>query len=139
MSKAFLGPNKTLFAWGVLDALYIVWYSIKSVQGGRIPYLADLESTLGLLHDQGGVNLALATMSWLLQLSILVSCVLFLCCYRPARYLGFAQIPFRLLFVVPSVSLLLMVAPYLSGYYLVLILLVLTSEALKSWSLWKYT
>lgn len=140
MSKRFLGKSRmTLLAWGVLDAFYITWYSIKSMQGGRTPYLGDLEATMGLLQDQGGVNLAMAVMSWLLQLSILVSCVLFLCRYRPARYLGFAQIPLRLLFVVPSISLLLMVAPYLSGYYLVLISLVLASEVLKAWTLWKYT
>jgi hypothetical protein len=129
--------NKTLLIWGLLDAFYVVWYSLTSWKNGRIPYISDLSNTLTLGAELGAANMAVAALSWLLQFSIIVSAALFLCGYRWARYLGFAQIPFRLLLVYPSVSLLLVAGGYWSDHQIMLIVLVLASEALKAWSLWR--
>jgi hypothetical protein len=129
--------NKTLLIWGLLDAFYIVWYSLMSWKDGRIPFITDLSNTLALSAELAGTNMAVAAISWLLQFSIIVSAVLFLCGYRWARYLGFAQIPFRLLLVYPSVSLILVAGGYWSDHQVLLVVLVLASEALKAWSLWR--
>jgi len=131
--------NKTLLTWGFLDAFYVVWYSLMSWKNGRIPYITDLSNTLTLGSELGGPNRAMAAMSWLLQFSIIVSAVLFLCGYRRARYLGFAQIPFRLLLVYPSVSLILVAGGYWQDHQAMLVVLVLASEALKAWSLRRFT
>lgn len=82
--------------------------------------------------------MTVASMSWLLQFSVILSAVLFLCGYRWARYLGFAQIPFRLLLIYPSVSLILLAGSYWPDYQVMLVVLVLASEALKAWSLWRF-
>ena len=131
--------NKTLLIWGLLDAFYVVWYSLMSWKNGRVPYITDLSNTLALGSELGGPNMAVATMSWLLQFSIILSAVLFLCGYRRARYLGFAQIPFRLLLVYPSVSLILVASGYWPDHQVMLVVLVLASEALKAWSLRRFT
>lgn len=131
--------NKVLLAWGAMDAFYVVWYSYKAFQAGRIPYLTDLSNTFALGADIGRFNITMVTMSWLLQFSIILSAVLFLCRYRRARYLGFAQIPLRLLFIYPSISLILVFGSQLKSMPLTVILLVLGSETIKGWSLWKYT
>lgn len=130
--------NKTLLIWGLLDAFYVVWYSLMSWKNGRIPYITDLSNTLALGSELGGPNMAVATMSWLLQFSIILSAVLLLYGYRWARYLGFAQIPFRLLLVYPSVSLILVAGGYWPDHQVMLVVLVLASEALKAWSLWRF-
>lgn len=138
MIRVLARTNKTLLIWGLLDAFHIAWYSLMSWKSGRIPYVTDLSNTIALGSELGGPNTAVAAMSWLLQLSILLSAVLFLCGYRPARSLGFAQIPFRLLLVSPSVSLILVAGGYWSDRPAILVVLLLASEALKAWTLWKH-
>lgn len=137
MIRILTRTNKTLLIWGLLDAFYVAWYSLMSWKNGRFPYITDLSNTLALGSELGGPNMAVATMSWLLQFSIILSAVLFLCGYRWARYLGFAQIPFRLLLVYPSVSLILVASGYWPDHQVMLVVLVLASEALKAWSLWR--
>ncbi|WP_143170004.1 hypothetical protein [Pseudomonas fluorescens] len=124
-----------LRVWGGLDIFYVLWYSLSSWKEGRVPYLADLSSVMGLGDQLGSFLVGMGLLSWGLQISIALSGVLFVCGYRPARYLGFAQIPFRVLFLYPSVSLLLVVAGYLPS--LLVVAFVVGSEVLKAWSLWK--
>ena len=124
-----------LRVWGGLDIFYVLWYSLSSWKEGRVPYLADLSNVIGLGDQLGSFLVGIAILSWGLQISIVLSGVLFVCGYRPARYLGFAQIPFRVLFLYPSVSLLLVVAGYLPS--LLMVAFVVGSEVLKAWSLWK--
>lgn len=124
-----------LRVWGGLDIFYVLWYSLSSWKEGRVPYLADLSNVIGLGDQLGSFLVGIALLSWGLQISIVLSGVLFVCGYRPARYLGFAQIPFRVLFLYPSVSLLLVVAGYLPS--LLMVAFVVGSEVLKAWSLWK--
>lgn len=124
-----------LRVWGGLDIFYVLWYSLSSWKEGRVPYLADLSSVMGFGDQLGSFLVGMGLLSWGLQISIVLSGVLFVCGYRPARYLGFAQIPFRVLFLYPSVSLLLVVAGYLPS--LLMVAFVVGSEVLKAWSLWK--
>ncbi|WP_143517936.1 hypothetical protein [Pseudomonas lundensis] len=124
-----------LRVWGGLDIFYVLWYSLGSWKEGHIPYLTDLSRVMGLGEQLGGVLLGVGLVSWGLQISIALSGVLFVCGYRPARYLGFAQIPFRVFFLYPSVSLLLVVAGHLPS--LLVVAFVVGSEVLKAWSLWK--
>ncbi|MCW3149234.1 hypothetical protein N8H22_11580 [Stutzerimonas stutzeri] len=124
--------------WGGLDAFYIVWYCINSWLGGRTPYLSDLSSTIALLEHQGGVNVATALLSWTLQLSIILSCFMFLLRARGVKYLAYGQIPFRLFFLIPSISALLLAAQLLPGLSVVLLTMIIVSEALKAWSMWKF-
>lgn len=138
MIRILARVNKTLLIWGLLDAFYVVWYSLMSWKNGRIPYITDLSNTLALGSELGGLNIAVATMSWFLQFSVILSAVLFLCGYRWARYLGFAQIPFRLLLIYPSVSLILLAGSYWPDHQVMLVVLVLASEALKALSLWRF-
>ncbi|WP_146116086.1 MULTISPECIES: hypothetical protein [Pseudomonas] len=124
-----------LRVWGGLDIFYVLWYSLSSWKEGRLPYLTDLSHVIGLGDQLGGLLMGMGLLSWGLQISIVLSGVLFVCGYRSARYLAFAQIPFRVLFLYPSVWLLLVVAGYLPG--LLVAAFVVGSEALKAWSLWK--
>lgn len=125
-------------AWGALDVFYIVWYCINSWRGGRVPYVSDLSASLALFQLQGGANLVAGLVAWLLQVSIILSCLSFLLRARGAKYLAYAQLPFRLFFLIPSVSVLLLIPQLLPGFGLLLLVLIIASEALKAWSLWRF-
>ncbi|MEN5201596.1 hypothetical protein ABE525_20425 [Pseudomonas wadenswilerensis] len=76
-------------------------------------------------------------MSFTLHLSIIVSCLLLLAGRKSGVYLGWLQIPFRLMFMVPSISILLVWAKLSPAYSLWLMLvLVIASEVVKAGSLW---
>ncbi|GEM_PF-217905 len=138
-SMRHLKPSaETLFiGWGLFDAIYIVRYAFLSLSAGRIPYLDDFNSGVQLLAEHGALPKVLAVLVWGLEISIVVSCFLFFLRWRAARWLAYFQVPFRLMFLVPSVSVLFM-GPDLKERYgiaLLLVLLVL-SECLKVWTLW---
>ena len=131
--------SKIFFMWGVFDAFYVAWYCINSWLGERIPYISDFSSSAMLLEQQGGVNFALALASWLLQLSVILSCLMFLLRARNVKYLAYAQIPFRLFFLIPSVSIILVIAKLLPSYGLTILTFIIASEILKAWTLWRFT
>lgn len=76
------------FIWGGLDALYLAWYVMGSLRHEKIPYLTDLESTVALLSVLGPAQVVMVVLSWVLQLSICVSCFLFLARRNAARWVG---------------------------------------------------
>ncbi|EXF44055.1 hypothetical protein BAY1663_03507 [Pseudomonas sp. BAY1663] len=138
-AEATIGKRNAVFLfWGILDAFYIIWYCVNSWLGERIPYFSDLSASITLLEQQGGVNLVTALLSWLLQFSIILSCLIFLLQKGWVKYLAYIQTPFRLFFLMPSLSVLLFAAQLLPGYGLIFLALIIVSEILKIWSLWKF-
>jgi len=125
--------------WGVLDAIYVVWYVFKSFQSGKVAYYTDFLSTVDVLILHGGVlAILMALISWLLQISIIVSAVMLLIGSTKAKLLCYIQIPFRLVSIVPSISLFLVAASYTSRLNLFVVLsLLVISEILKGYTLWK--
>lgn len=132
-----LSSTTTLRLWGVLDLLQLAWYSVRSLQSDRTPYLTDLLAILGQSEQVGDMLASVGLLAWCLELSIAITAVGFLLGYRPTRLLGFAQIPLRLFFLSPSISPLLLLSGHLPG--LLFLVLVIGSEALKGWSLWRRT
>lgn len=91
-----------------------------------------------LLEEHDSVQLIAVALSWGLQLSIVVSCFLFLAKRPEARWLAYVQTPFRALFILPSVSIVLIGAHFIGDYSAVLIVfMVVLSKARKCWTLWR--
>ncbi|WP_095156865.1 hypothetical protein [Pseudomonas sp. Irchel 3E13] len=128
-------PKTVLRLWGGLDVFYVLWYCLKNVTEGRAPYVSDFYHMLQLGGQIGWPLLNMGILAWVLQVSLLISGILLLCGYGPARYIAFAQVPFRMLFLYPSLLLVLEVAGYQSA--LLFLALVVTFEYLKVRSLWK--
>lgn len=118
--------------WAGMDFIYLVRFAYLNVSQGKIPIVSDVQSFVALALDHGVVSLLLFSLSLLLNLSILVSMVLFLRDSPAARYLAFAQLPLRLVFGLPSISLLMWFA-HVGGATssLLLLGLLLVSETLK--------
>jgi len=129
--------RRVYLVWGILDAFYITWYCANSWIGGRVPYISDLSSSIILLEQQGGTSFITTLLSWTLQLSIILSCLMFLLRFSWAKYVAYIQTPFRLFYLIPSISLILPAAQLMPGFSLIFLLSIVTSEALKIWSLWK--
>lgn len=129
-------PLITRCWWGGMDAFFIVFYVQGSLRGGQIPYYTDAQNMIGLLQDHGIFAKWLAGMSFTLHLSIIVSCLLLLAGRKSGAYLGLLQTPFRLMFMVPSISILLVWAKLSPAYSLWLMLVfVIASEVVKAGSL----
>ncbi|QTT86938.1 hypothetical protein [Pseudomonas chlororaphis] len=122
--------------WGGLDALYLLWYVSSSARLGKVPFWDDLAVATEVLKEHGTAALVMVMINWGLQLSIVVSAFLFLFQRKEAKWLGLAQIPLRLVFVVPSFSVLLIGAYFFPGYDPLMMLgVIVLSEIIKGWSL----
>ncbi|UCR82758.1 hypothetical protein RBU55_26345 [Pseudomonas chlororaphis subsp. aurantiaca] len=122
--------------WGGLDALYLLWYVSSTARLGKVPFWDDLAVATEVLKEHGTAALVMVMINWGLQLSIVVSAFLFLFQRKEAKWLGLAQIPLRLVFVVPSFSVLLIGAYFFPGYNPLMMLgVIVLSEIIKGWSL----
>ena len=140
MNEKNSGCNATVwFLWAWFDVLYIALYVTRSLRHDKIPYLAAWEMTLtywGMLDPVQGLKLVL---SWVLQVSIFVSCFLFFAQREAAQWVGYAQIPLRIFFIAPSVSVLVLGAQFFPDRSTVLMVaLVIVSELIKFWSLRRF-
>ena len=126
--------------WGAMDAFFLARYAVTSVMGGRVPYLSDVESASWLLREHSVLQLYLFGFAMLLQVSIVISCLLFFFGREAVKWVVYVQTPLRLVFVVPSVSLLLVGAQFVPNYNPILLAaLVIISEALKVWSVRRWS
>lgn len=119
-----------------MDAFYICFHVLRSMERGAIPFWTDFEDALSNMQIWGGGLELVVWLGLVLQLSLIATCALFFMRCRLAVYLAMVQIPFRIFFIVPSISTILllpMLASSISNW--VWIGLMLTSEAAKGWCL----
>lgn len=119
--------------WGGMDALYVALLVYGSLKRGRVPILGDFYSGLENMQRWGG---GLEFLIWLgaaVQISVIMTCVLFLARRTYALYLAVIQFPGRLMFAIPSFSLLLVIPGINAWLWMVIFL---AFEAIKGWSLW---
>lgn len=123
--------------WAGMDGFFILYYLQGSVRRGEVPYLTEINNIVALSEDHGSFALVMGSMSLISHLSIFVSCMLFAYGYRAAYYLAMLQVPFRLLFMTPSISTLLLWPKLIPAFSPWLMLaLIVGSEGVKAWSLW---
>ena len=123
--------------WSGMDAFYICLYVVRSAYRGAVPFWTDFNDAMVSMQNWGGGLELLVWLSLILQLSLFATCVLFFLCCRVAIYLALVQTPFRVFFVVPSASTILLWPMLVSGISnSVWLGLMLLSEGCKGWSLW---
>ena len=116
-----------------MDAFYIGFVVLSSLSRGVIPFIGDFNSALENMERWGGGLEFMLWMGLVTQLSVLVSGVLFCWGRSSAVYLAVVQIPFRILFVIPSISLILLLSDTSTWVWLGFIVF---SEGVKGYSLW---
>lgn len=138
LESSSLSMCRTAFLfWGGMDAFYLCLYVLRSMARGAIPFWTDFNDGLHNMHNWGGGLEFIVWLGLALQLSLIVTCVLFLLRCRVAVYLAMVQIPFRIFFFVPSISTMLVWPMLVSNMgHSVWLGLMLLSEGGKSWCLW---
>ena len=119
--------------WGGMDAFYIFFVVVSSLNRGVTPFVSDLNSALANMEQWGGGLEVMVWMGLIVQVSLVVSSILLCMGRRSGRYLAFVQFPFRILFIVPSFSLFLLLPDTSTWVWLSLFA---ASEGAKILSLW---
>lgn len=104
--KAFLKRNHVFYFWAIFDLFYIVRFVWLNISQGRIPLVDDILSFGEIYPQQGAYSLVLFTFSLLFNLSVIFSAVMLLKKWKYVRRIVYIQTPFRLFFMIPSVSIL---------------------------------
>lgn len=122
--------------WASMDAFYIILYILRNIARGAIPFLSDLNSGLEVVRSWGGSGIVIWA-GLFLQFSVIVTCVGFFRCKKIVVFLALVQMPFRFFFIVPSVSVVLLLPMVVAGINnWIWVGLLLASEAFKGWSIW---
>lgn len=97
--------RRVAITWGGFDVFALIYYFGQSFYAGRIPFFHDVLGFLAQAGQHGLYASLLFSSHLLLMVSLFVSAWWLIFGHRWVRYLCLIQIPFRLLLVVPSVSL----------------------------------
>lgn len=128
-----------LFFWAVFDFIYIIRFIWLNLSQGRMPLIDDIISFSELFVTQGFYILILFSLSLLLNISIVLSAVLLLAGWRHVQKVVYAQTLLRIMFIVPSLSVLpwiLKNASITNG--VVFLLATMISEILKVGSIYLF-
>lgn len=128
-----------LYLWAAFDFIYIIRFIWLNLSQGRIPLIDDIISFSDFFAAQGFYTLILFSLSLLLNISIVFSAVLLLAGWRHVQKVVYVQTLFRIMFMVPSLSVLpwiLKSASINSG--VVFLLATLISEILKVSSIYLF-
>lgn len=102
----------TFVFWGCMDLLYVAHHVWVNLAKGRIPIYDDVLAFQQVqLSEPGPLALPMFSLGLLTMVSIIVSAWLFLSGSRFARALAYVQVPFRLIFVIPSLPFIPWIVP----------------------------
>jgi hypothetical protein len=124
--------------WGLLDLGFLARYVTFSLRSGRVPFYSDLLSASYTAQSfDGALPVAAASIGFILYISIPISGVLLIRSHRLALSLAYAQFPFRLIAVVPSLFFIPWLTRLIPSQVAVVtgIVLMIATELLKLWSL----
>ncbi|RON51540.1 hypothetical protein BK665_16790 [Pseudomonas frederiksbergensis] len=118
--------------WGTMDLFYIARFCYLGFSNGRIPFYSDIQSLVPLSVEHGLVAVLFLLFGLILNISMFFSVYLFFRGSSQAPCLAYAQIPLRLILVVPSLSFVLWFSKSVGVTSAVLMItLLLLSEMLK--------
>ena len=128
--------RRVLYFWGGLDVVFVAIYMHGRMRQDEIPYVSDVAGLIRVLHDFDWFVMMLGSLGVALHLSIVCSSVFLVLGWRVGIYLSLVQIPFRIFYMFPSLSFVLMMAAYTPGFAPWLFFsLVVVSEVVKAYSL----
>jgi hypothetical protein len=104
--KVFLKRNRVLYFWAMFDLFYIVRFGWLNISQGRIPLVDDILSFSNVYPQQGAYSLVLFSFSLLFNISIVFSAAMLLKKWKYVSWVIYFQTPFRLFFMIPSISIL---------------------------------
>lgn len=104
--KFRIKQKRIFYFWAVFDLFYIVRFIWLNISKGRVPLIDDILSFSNIYPQQGAYSLVIFSCSLLLNISIIFSAVMFLKKWKYVNWIVYFQTPFRLFFMIPSISIL---------------------------------
>lgn len=104
--KNNLNRKHVFYFWALFDLFYIMRFIWLNLEQGRIPLIDDILSFNGILPHQGFYSLVLFSLSLLLNVSIFFSAIFLFKQSRNIHWLIYIQTPLRIMFIIPSLSVL---------------------------------
>ena len=104
--NVILKRNWVLYFWAFFDLFYIGRFIWLNISQGRVPLVSDIYFFNEIYPQQGMYAPVVFSLSLLLNISIVFSAVFFLKKWKYVHWFACVQLPFRLFFMVPSVSIL---------------------------------
>lgn len=104
--KTIITLKRVFYFWAVFDLFYIIRFIWINIEQGRIPLIDDVVSFSNLFPQQGLYSLFLFSFSLLLNVSIVFSAFFLFRQWKSVHWFIYAQTPLRILFVIPSLSVL---------------------------------
>ncbi|MCK3866072.1 hypothetical protein [Pseudomonas sp. B329] len=92
--------------WGSMELLYVGQFLYFGILRDEIPFYSAIRSFAALSSEHGPAAVVLFVLSLSLSVSIVFSMLMFFFRARWVPYMVYVQTPLRLLFAVPSVTLL---------------------------------
>ncbi|HEY4468427.1 MAG TPA: arginine:ornithine antiporter [Klebsiella sp.] len=132
-----LQRNSLFLFWAWMDLFFVLQFLWWNISHRRLPFYDDILAYLQLLHSYDSAAAWLFPLNFLLIVSIPVSMTLFFRQSRYALWLAWGQVPLRLVFMQPSLSLgLWLIQAVGVSHFAALIGFLLLSEGLKIATLW---
>ncbi|MEX0535554.1 hypothetical protein AB3X28_25205 [Raoultella terrigena] len=123
-----LNFSKVCLFWGGMDAFYVIRFIWLNIEQGHIPFADDIINFNQVYSEYGGGGwiVLMFVLSMMLNISIVVSAILLIKRWGKIRFFVFLQIPFRLLLIVPSISVIpwLLKQSHVNSIVFIIILLV---------------
>ena len=132
--------EKILVLWGAFDVIHVLFLSYVTIKAGKVPYFSDISSMLEVLSSLGAgpAMYALAIGGALMEASILLSAGVLLMRRPIAVPICWIQLPFRLLYSLPSISVIPMLLGFFENYSLLVAFgMIVSSELIKAYTLWR--
>lgn len=104
--KFRLKQNHIFYFWAAFDLFYIARFIWLNISQGRIPLIDDILSFSNVYPQQGAYSLVLFSFSLLFNISIVFSAAMLLKKWKYVSWIVYFQTPFRLFFMIPSISIL---------------------------------
>ncbi|MCY1447092.1 hypothetical protein D3C87_1704520 [compost metagenome] len=134
-----MNAQRVFIFWGVMDLMFLFEFAYWNLSRRRIPLYDDLIS-FSQVYAQHGWDMLIVffVASIVLTLSIFLTMLMFIKQSPTVRLIAYLQVPFRLYFVVPSLSFIPGLVRFFEWDQLVLIFsLLIASEVIKVFSLYK--
>lgn len=130
--KNNLNRKHVFYFWALFDLFYIIRFIWLNLEQGRTPLIDDILSFNSIFPQQGFYSLILFSLSLLLNVSIVFSAIFLFRQGRNIHWLIYIQTPLRIIFIIPSLSILPFLLKTLSIKSAVIFVLVtVLSEILK--------
>lgn len=128
----------TLRAWGYMDISFLFLYSFMTLLDGGVPFFSTLKILLSITTNYPLTGSAFFILYLAVFSSLFATAILLYQRKPKARYIAYAQTPFRLLMLLPSITPFYLLLAVPLWFFWAPFIVIAISETIKIRSLRRY-